>query len=332
MSEHQKKILVTGGTGFIGSALVKRLVGSGYKVRVLDNNIRGAESRLKEVKSEIELIEGDIRNYEEVRKACIGIETVHQLAYVNGTEHFYSIPEVILEIAVKGMMNVIDACKENNVREMFVASSSETYQDPETIPTRETERLIVPDPFNPRYSYGGGKILWELMAINFGRKYFDKVIIYRPHNVYGPDMGWEHVLPQFAVRMDELNAKVTKGVIDFPIQGSGKETRAFVYIDDFIDGVLKLVQKGQHLNIYNIGSMEEISIQNLAYLVARAYNREIIVVPSEVTLGSTHRRCPDTSKISSLGYLPKVSLDKGVNLLVDWYKNNKKPPKKVNKI
>ena len=143
-------------------------------------------------------------------------------------------PELILEIAVKGIMNVIDACKENSIKELYVASSSETYQTPTTVPTSESERLIVPDPLNPRFSYGGGKILWELLAINFGRKYFDKVVIYRPHNVYGPDMGWEHVLPQFALRMNKLVQETNGNIINFPIQGTGEESRAFVFIDDFI--------------------------------------------------------------------------------------------------
>jgi dTDP-glucose 4,6-dehydratase/UDP-glucose 4-epimerase len=187
----ESRILVTGGSGFIGSALVKRLVFEGHFVRVLDNNIRGIRSRLDMVSNNIDFIKADIRDYSQVRKACKGIDVVHHLAYINGTEYFYTMPELILEIAVKGIMNVIDACKENSIKELYVASSSETYQTPTTVPTSESERLVVPDPLNPRFSYGGGKILWELLAINFGRKYFDKVVIYRPHNVYGPDMGWE---------------------------------------------------------------------------------------------------------------------------------------------
>ena len=87
-----------------------------------------------------------------MRKACKGIQVVHHLAYINGTEYFYTMPETVLEIAVKGMMNIIDACKENNIHEMYVASSSETYQTPKVFPTKETERLVVPDPLNPRFS------------------------------------------------------------------------------------------------------------------------------------------------------------------------------------
>lgn len=324
-----KKHLVTGGSGFIGSALVKRLVADGFNVRVMDNNIRGMRSRLDPVSEIVEFVDADIRDYKNVSQACEGIDVVHHLSYINGTEYFYTIPELILEIAVKGMMNVIDACKENNIKELYVASSSETYQVPETIPTPETERLIVPDPLNPRYSYGGGKILWELMALNFGRKWFDKVVIYRPHNVYGPDMGWEHVLPQFALRMNQLVQDSNAETIGFPINGSGDETRSFVYIDDFIDGLMTLMDSGEHLNIYNIGTMDEISIKHLAILVGEAFGKKINVLPGELAAGSTPRRCPDTSKIQALGFQPKVSLKEGIGILKKWYLSHLGEEKKI---
>src|SRR3990167_5354703 len=185
-----KKYLVTGGTGFIGSALVKRLVKEGHRVRVIDNNVRGSEERLRSVKGQIELVKSDIRDKEEVQKACRGVDGVIHLAYINGTEYFYKMPELVLEVAVKGMMNIIDGCIKENVKEIILASSSEVYQSAEKIPTDETAKLIVPDPLNPRYSYGAGKIISEILAVNYGRKHFDRVLIFRPHNIYGPDMGW----------------------------------------------------------------------------------------------------------------------------------------------
>jgi len=325
------KHLVTGGSGFIGSALVKRLVTDGLDVRVFDNNLRGVKSRLDDVFESIEFIEGDIRNYEQVKIATEGIDIVHHLAYLNGTEYFYKMPSKILEIAVKGMMNIIDACKENNIKEMFVASSSEVYQTPKKVPTSENERLIVPNPLNPRFSYGGGKILWELMSINFGREHFDRVVIYRPHNVYGPDMGWEHVLPQFATRMKKIiDSNEEKDTIDFNIQGTGNETRAFVYIDDFIEGVMKLIENGEHLNIYNIGTSDEVSIKELAVMVGSVYDKKVNVLPGEITEGSTIRRCPDITKIMDLGYSPKVSMKEGVKKLVTWYREHINDEKKIN--
>ena len=100
-------------------------------------------------------------------------------------------------------------------------------------------------------------------------------------------------------------------------------------IDDFIDGMLKVAQKGEHLNLYHIGTSDEVSISDLACLVAEAYSREINIVPSQITPGSTPRRCPDISKISALGFSPKVSLEQGVKKLVAWYRNNKPKKNKV---
>ena len=94
-----------------------------------------------------------------------------------------------------------------DVRTLVLASSSEVYQTPPKVPTDESVPMVVPDPHNPRLSYGAGKIISEVMAINYGRKFFDRVLIFRPHNVYGPDMGFEHVIPQFALRMKKAIAQ-----------------------------------------------------------------------------------------------------------------------------
>lgn len=314
--------LVTGGTGFIGSAIVRRLVQAGHKIRVLDNNSRGAARRLAESKDDVELIVGDIRDPLTVANAVRGTDGVHHLAYINGTEYFYSVPELVLETGIKGIINVIDSCLKYNVGSLFLASSSEVYQTPPKVPTDETAPLIVPDPTNPRFSYGGGKIASELLAINFGRKYFERTIIYRPHNVYGPDMGEQHVIPQFALRLKKLCSARREVTIPFPIQGTGDETRAFCFIDDFVDGVMILLKNGQHMGIYHIGTDEEISAAELARRVAICLNREIVVVPGERLEGSTIRRCPDITKLKALGYSPKVSLDEGLRIVTRWYTEN----------
>ena len=92
------------------------------------------------------------------------------------------------------------------------------------------------------------------MAINFGRKYFERVLIFRPHNVYGPDMGWEHVIPQFALRLHALGKKQPSGTLRFEIQGTGQETRSFCFIDDLVAGVMVMREKGEHLGIYHVGT------------------------------------------------------------------------------
>jgi len=318
-----KKILVTGGTGFIGSALVRGLLARGAKVRSLDNDSRGSREKLGDAADKIELVTGDIRDYITVAKAVEGVDCVCHLAYINGTEFFYSIPEKVLEVAVKGMVNVLDACREHGVKDFVLASSSEVYQTPPKIPTNETAPLVVPDVMNARYSYGGGKIICELMAINYGRAYFDRVIIFRPHNVYGPNMGSEHVIPQFAQRMVKLFEETPESVVvDFPIQGTGRETRSFVYIDDFIEGALLLMEKGKHLNIYHIGTEDECTIETLAREVAERFGRKIVVKPGVLQAGGTSRRCPDISRIRALGYMPHTSRQEGLKKTVDWYRKN----------
>ena len=316
------KILVTGGSGFIGSGLTKALVRAGHSVRVLDDNSRGSPRRLASVEKSIEFINGDVRDAQAVERAAQGMDEVHHLAFVNGTEFFYKMPELVLDVGVRGMLNVIDACRKANVGTLILASSSEAYQTPPQIPTPEDVPLVVPDVNNPRYSYGAGKLISEVMAINFGRKLFERVLIFRPHNVYGPDMGWEHVIPQFALRLHRLAQAQPEGILRFDIQGSGAETRSFCFIDDLVAGVMVMREKGEHLGIYHVGTMDEVAIADLAKRVAAVAGREIELVSGPLTAGSTPRRCPDISKLEKLGYKPRVPLDDGLKVTLDWYWRN----------
>jgi nucleoside-diphosphate-sugar epimerase len=314
-----ERILVTGGSGFIGSALVKALLRDGHAVRVLDDNSRGAPRRLADVQDDIEFIAGDIRDAAAVHAAVRGVDEVHHLAFVNGTEFFYSAPELVLDVGVKGMVNVIDACRAAGVGRLVLASSSEVYQTPPHVPTDETAPLVVPDPANPRYSYGGGKIISELMAINHGRKFFERVLIFRPHNVYGPDMGFEHVIPQFALRLKRAAALHTSGRVPFEIQGDGLQTRSFCHVDDLVRGVMVMRANGEHLGIYHVGTAEEVTISDVARRIAAHAGREIEFVSRPAPAGGTERRCPDIGKLAALGYAPQVPLAEGLPPTVDWY-------------
>jgi UDP-glucose 4-epimerase len=316
------RYLVTGGSGFLGSACVRRLVREGHMVRVLDNHSRGRERRLREVAGEIEVIEGDVRDAGVVRRAVTGMDEVLHLAFLNGTEFFYKHPELVLDIGIRGMLNVLDACRSERVGRLVLASSSEAYQRPPCIPTPENVPLVVPDVFNARYSYGGGKLICELMAINWGRSGFDRVMIFRPHNIYGPDMGWEHVIPQFCLQLVDRAAASSERRIRFTVKGSGAQTRAFCHVDDFTDGLTCLLSRGRHLGIYNIGNPEEVSIAELARRVGRYFEREIEIEQTEAFAGETPRRCPDIAKLRALGYNPQVPLDRGLADVIAWYIDN----------
>ena len=309
----KKTFLVTGGTGFIGSNISKFLVKKKYNVKIFDNNSRGSINNIKNLKKKIKFIKGDIRNKILLNNALQNTDAVIHLAYVNGTEFFYNKPVQVLDIAVKGILNVIEGCIKNKIKELYLASSSEVYQAPNKIPTDEHESLKIPDIFNPRYSYGGGKILTELMGIHYGKKYFKKLIIFRPHNVYGPNMGYEHVIPQFICRFIKLKNK------KFKIQGNGNETRSFIFIDDFISAFDLILRKGKHLNIYNIGTEKKIKIGKLAHLISGFFNKKIVLYKNNIAKGSVKNRCPNILKIRKLGFKKKYDLYSGLSKTINWY-------------
>ena len=303
----KKNILVTGGSGFIGSAIVSYLVKSGYKVIVYDNNSRGKTERLAKVRKYIKFIKGDIRDKKKLLSITGKVDTVIHLAYVNGTKFFYKKPFEILDIAVNGLINILEFCKKKKVKNFFLASSSEVYQNPLKIPTDEKEMLKIPNIYNPRYSYGGGKIISELYGLYFAKKFFKKFIIFRPHNVYGKDMGEDHVIPQFIKRFKKLGKRK-----QFLIIGTGKEIRSFIYIDDFISGFSKIFKKGKNQEIYNIGTNEKIKISNLALLIANIFKKKIILRKTQILEGSPNVRCPNIKKIKKLGFKQNIRLKDGI--------------------
>jgi nucleoside-diphosphate-sugar epimerase len=135
-------------------------------------------------------------------------------------------------------------------------------------------------------------------------------------------MGWEHVVPQFALRLQKLAGAQPEGTLRFDIQATAEETRSFCYVDDLVAGVMVMRDKGQHLNIYHVGTTEELSIADVARKVAGAAGRSIEIVPGKLQAGGTPRRCPDISKLAALGYRPRVPLDEGLKPTLDWYWKN----------
>jgi nucleoside-diphosphate-sugar epimerase len=314
------KILVTGGTGFIGSHLVSELVNRGESVRVFDNNFRGKYENIKPLESKIEFVRGDIRDFEDVKRAVEGMETVYHLAYINGTEKFYSHPDLVLDVGIKGTINILDAAKDAGVKEFIYASSSEVYQIPEVFPTPEDVPLIVPDVKNPRYSYGGGKILGELMTLHYAKAEDFKRVIFRPHNIYGPCMGWEHVIPQIVEMIGKASNGFQNKKGEIEIQGEGTESRAFCFVDDAVDGIVLCAKKGADGEIYHVGKDEEITISELVARIADILQIEVVTKSAHLMKGSAPRRCPNISKLKALGYEPKISLKEGLTKTVQWYR------------
>lgn len=315
-----KRTVVTGGGGFIGAYLVKKLVHDGWDVGVIDTMLRGDASRFSEVADAVRLHTADVRDEDKLAEAFEGADVVFHLAAVNGTENFYNHPELVLDVGIRGAIAVMNAARRVGVPDVVAASSAEVYQTPAVLPTPEDIPLTLPNSTNPRYSYGGSKIATELITLNYGRDSFRKVQLFRPHNVYGPDMGWKHVIPQFLMRAADAGEAVGgAGAIPFEIQGEGLETRAFAYVDDVVDGILTMYENGGHREIYHIGNDDEVSIRDVVRLVGEALGLELDIRTTPLQEGGTPRRCPDITKLRALGYNPEVSLRDGIARTAEWY-------------
>lgn len=303
-------VLVTGGRGFIGARLIAALLDDGHAVRSLDDGSRGGA----ELPAAVEAIDGDVRDGAVVCAAVRGCDAVVHLAAVQGTGNFYEIPDVVLDVNLRGVLNVADACAAERIGRLVFSSSSEVYGLPTEFPTPETAPLVVPDPTNPRWSYGVSKIAGELVVVNAARRHGFEHTILRYHNVYGPGMGWDHVIPQFIQRL-------VRGE-EFTIQGDGEQRRSFCYVDDAIAPTVAALTRPAAANgIFNIGNpAAEHSINELATSLAKVSGHTIEPRHIPFEGEGTRRRLPDVSRAErALGLLPRVSLEEGLRETYRWY-------------
>ena len=303
--------LVTGGTGFLGRAIVEKLLADDHQVRVLDNNYRGDPSMLPTCAA-LEVVNGDIRDSEFVKQAGKDVDSIIHLAFINGTRHFYEQPGLVVDVGIKGMINVAESAEKNQIKEIILISTSETYQSPSVIPTPENVPLIVPDILNPRYSYGGAKIASELILVNYCATFLKNWRIIRPHNIYGPNMGNDHVIPALINKAFEASGSIQ-------IQGDGQQRRSFCHIDDFANAFQAILRDSDSNQIYHVGTQDEITIQKLTELILKMFGKDIRIQTSPANPGETYRRCPDITKISNLGFKPQIALQDGVKKMVDYY-------------
>ena len=303
-----KKYLITGGLGFIGKAITLSLLSKDNTVIIADNNFRKKKNDLKHKNLYVHKI--DVRKKNQLNKISKDIDSVIHLAFINGTNFFYEKPELVLEVGIKGIINLIEVCEENFIKEFFLASSSEVYQNAPYIPTNEKVPLSIPDPHNPRYSYAAGKLISEIMLLN--SSIFERLVIFRPHNIYGPNMGYNHVIPEIILKIFNSNQKLK-------IQGKGLNSRSFCYIDDFISAFNLILKKGKHKNIYNIGTQEEIRIRDLVKRIISISEKKLHIQNTKEILGNVKRRCPDILKLKKLGFKPKNNLNIGLAKTFEWY-------------
>ncbi|MBI4225984.1 SDR family NAD(P)-dependent oxidoreductase [Candidatus Roizmanbacteria bacterium] len=255
-----KKVLVTGGAGFIGSHLVEKLVKKGSKVMVLDNLSNGKEKNLQAVINKIKIIKGDVSDLETARKACRNQNIVMNLAAkVAGIEYNRIHQATMLAKNLPIAMNIIEAARLEGVERFLVVSSACVYPRNCSIPTPETEGFAdEPEPTNG--GYGWAKRMAELLGKYYAEEFGMKVAIVRPYNCYGPR---DHFDPQTSHVIPALIKRVFAGENPVRVWGSGKQTRAFLFVEDLAEGMMQAVEKYPVPDPINLGTEEEVSIAQL---------------------------------------------------------------------
>jgi len=316
------KVLIAGGAGFIGLHLAKYLAEKRDDVTICDNLFRGEmDSELTDlIKSEnVEFVNADLTDGKEFEKIEPDFDLVYHLAAINGTNFFYDIPHVVLRVNVLTLLNTLDWLTRKNCQKLIWTSSSEVYAgaialNKVPVPTPEDIPLVIEDVFNPRFSYAASKIVGESLCLNYAKSCGLNVSIVRPHNIYGPRMGYEHVIPQFITR-------IIRREDPFRIYG-GSQSRAFCFIEDLVRGLASIGESPKTNNeIVNIGNdKEEITIINLTGKMFDLFHfhPELEILPPPK--GSVNRRCPDITKARELlGYEPQIDLNTGLQRTYDWY-------------
>ena len=321
-----KRAIVTGGSGFIGFHLADYLSQQGMEVTVIDNHARGVPDEMfGELisRANVRFLNADMTRKDFYQDLTGKYDQVYHLAAINGTKNFYERPYDVLRANILTLMNMLEWCTTDNCGAFLYTSSSETYagtfncflnEHPEFVPSREDIPLTIDDVLNPRWSYGGSKLIGEILTANYCRVHGVPFKIIRYHNIYGPRMGYDHVLPEFIKRIYNREEP-------FKVFG-GQETRAFCDVRDGVRAT-EAVMLSDRCNgeIVHIGkSDEEIKIIDLLHklLDIAAYHPEIDVQPAPA--GCVMRRCPNTDKLYELtGFRASIPLDEGLPRIYEWY-------------
>ena len=284
-----KTILITGGGGYVGSALVPKLLKLNYKVKVIDLFLYGEDTLNNHIN--LEKINGDIRNIELLKNHIINTDIVIHLAAYNGTKFFYKNPSEVINDNILPTLNLINYFKKKKLKRFIYAGSPESIAGATDfykykIPTDEKCPFVVPDPTNNRWSYGNSKALGEQAVILSGLPF----TIIRYFNVYGPGQK-DHFVSEFYNRIKKKK---------FEIYGHNN-TRTFIYIDDAIKATKLIINNKKANNeIFNIGGDKEIKIKDVANIIMKLLNlkNKIKFFPSPE--GSVLRRRPNINKLKKI--------------------------------
>jgi len=298
-----KRIVVTGGAGFVGSHLTEELARRGYYVIILDDistgKIENIELLLK--KEAVEFIKGSITDLPLLRKLLQGVDYVFHQAAISSVLRSIENPQATHEVNATGTLNVLLAARDNGVRKVIYASSSSVYGDSPALPKIED---MAPNPQSP---YAVAKLAGEFYCHVFHEVYGLPTVCLRYFNIYGPRQDphsqYAAVIPKFIKRVSEKSPPI--------IFGDGEQTRDFTFIKDAVEANL-LAAESNAAGIFNIGRGESISVNQLAGLTIKLMRNNVELIHTEPRPGDIRHSLADISRAKTFGYNPKYSLEEGL--------------------
>lgn len=305
------KILVTGGTGFIGNHLCRRLLSEGNNVICLDNNFTGSMNNIKDM---IDNPSFEFVNHDIINPIYFEVDQIYHLACPASPPAYQFDPIFTIKTNVLGTMNALEVAKTSKAR-LLLTSTSEVYGDPHISPQVEEYWGNV-NPIGIRSCYDEGKRIAETLTMEYNKMHNIEVRIARIFNTYGPNMSKEdgRVVSNFINQCLENK--------DITIYGDGSQTRSFSYVDDTVDGLIKLMNNTETIGPINIGNPYEITVKELAVIITDMTKSSSKVVYMDLPSNDPMKRKPDITKAKQfLNWEPKVDLKIGLEKTIEYFSN-----------
>ncbi len=305
-----KKILVTGGAGLIGSHLCEKLLNLGNEVICLDNFFTGEKQNILHLLENpyFEVIRHDVE-----KPITLEVDEIYNLASPASPIHYQKDPVKTIRTNVLGAINMLDLAKKTNSK-ILQASTSEIYGDPEIHPQKEEYNGNV-NPIGPRACYDEGKRCVETLFFDYHREYKVNIKVVRIFNTYGPKM-----VPNDGRVVSNFIVQALKDE-DITIYGDGSQTRSFCYVDDLVDGLIKMMESNE-IGPINLGNPQEISILDLAKLIIRLTNSKSKIVFKKLPKDDPKKRKPDIKKAKEkLKWRPKVDIETGLIKTINYFRS-----------
>lgn len=314
-----KKVLVTGSEGFIGSHLTEKLVESGIKVTALVqynsfNNWGWLDTIDKRILNEIEVFTGDIREYDNISKAVAGKDVVFHLAALIAIPYSYQSPAAYVRTNVEGTLNVLEACRVHGIQKVVHTSTSEVYGTAQYVPIDEEHPLQGQSP------YSASKIGADKIAESYYRSFNLPVATIRPFNTYGPRQSARAVIPT-------IISQVLSGAETLKL-GAVSPKRDLTYVKDTVHGFIRMAEVEASVgDTINVGSNYEITIEDLAAMILKLIGREIPIECQESRLRPEKSEvnrlwCDNRKAAEMIGWTPSYTLEKGLSETIEWIRDN----------